>query len=74
MEEVYASYSQMGIVYAALKHPDSALWYAQRGFDLGLHPNQYKKYFALAIGALGNIYLSLGNFQAGERIFPGCHS
>jgi two-component system, NtrC family, sensor kinase len=69
MEEVYASYSQMGIVYAALRHPDSALWYGQRGFDLGLHPNQYKKYFALAIGALGNIYLSMGNFKLANKYF-----
>jgi two-component system, NtrC family, sensor kinase len=69
MEEVFASYSQMGIVYAALKHPDSALWYGQRGFNLGLHPNLYKKYFALAIGALGNIYLSMGNFKLANKYF-----
>ena len=30
MEEVYACYSQMGIVFSALKHPDSALWYATK--------------------------------------------
>ncbi len=69
MGEVYACYSQMGIVYAALKHPDSALWYGQRGFDLGLHPNQYKKYFALAIGNLGYIYLSMGNYQMANKYF-----
>ena len=69
MEEVYACYSQLGIVYAALKHPDSALWYGQRGFDLGLHPNQYKKYFALAIGNLGYIYLSMGNYQMANKYF-----
>ncbi len=69
MGEVYACYSQLGIVYAALKHPDSALWYGQRGFDLGLHPNQYKKYFALAIGNLGYIYLSMGNYQMANKYF-----
>jgi tetratricopeptide (TPR) repeat protein len=69
MEEVYACYSQMGIVYAALKHPDSALWYGQRGFDLGLHPNQFKKYYALAIGNLGYIYLSMGNYQLANKYF-----
>ncbi len=69
MEEVYASYSQMGIVYAALKHPDSALWYGRKGFDLGLHPNHYKKYFALAIGALGNIYLSMRNYKMANKYF-----
>ena len=69
MEEVYASYSQMGVVYAALKHPDSALWYGQKGFDLGLHPNKLKKYYALAIGALGNIYLSMRNYQLANKYF-----
>jgi signal transduction histidine kinase len=69
MDEVYPSYSQMGIVYTALRHPDSALWYGQRGFDLGLHSNQYKKYFALAIGALGNIYLSMGNYKLANKYF-----
>lgn len=69
MEEVYACYSQMGVVYMALKHPDSALWYGQRGYDLGLHPNPYKKYFALAMGALGNIYLSMGNYKLANKYF-----
>jgi two-component system, NtrC family, sensor kinase len=69
MEEVYASYSQMGIVFANLKHLDSALWYAQKGYFLGLHSKQVKKYFALAIGALGNIYLSRGNFKMADGYF-----
>jgi two-component system, NtrC family, sensor kinase len=69
MEEVYASYSQTAIVFAALKHLDSALWYAQKGYSLGLHSQVYKKYFVLAIGALGNIYLSLGNFKMAEEYF-----
>ena len=68
MEEVYACYSQMGIVYAALKHPDLALWMA-RASDLGLHPNQFKKYYALAIGNLGYIYLSMGNYQLANKYF-----
>ena len=69
MEEVYASYAQMGTVFQTLKHLDSALWYAQKGFLLGLHSKQYKKYFALAISALGNIYLSLGKFQLADEYF-----
>jgi C4-dicarboxylate-specific signal transduction histidine kinase len=59
----------MAIVFATLKHPDSALWYAQKGYTLGLHSIQYKKYFALAIGALGNIYLALGNFKMADKYF-----
>jgi two-component system, NtrC family, sensor kinase len=69
MEEVYASYAQMGIVFATLKHLDSALWYVQKGYLLGLHSKQYKKYFALAIGALGNIYLSLGDVKMADKYF-----
>jgi len=66
VEDVYASYAQMGAVFATLKNLDSALWYAQKGYDLGLH-SQLKKYFALAIGALGNIYLALGNFKMADK-------
>lgn len=69
MEEVYASYAQMGIVFATLKRLDSALWYVQKGYLLGLHSKQYKKYFALAIGALGNIYLSLGDVKTADKYF-----
>jgi two-component system NtrC family sensor kinase len=74
MEEVYASYAQMGGVFANLKHLDSALWYAQKGYSLGLHSRIYKKYFALAISALGNVYLLLGNSKlAGEYFRDAIH-
>ncbi|HET7002196.1 MAG TPA: ATP-binding protein [Puia sp.] len=69
MEEVYAAYAQMGIVFSTLKHLDSALWYAEKGYTLGLHSTQFKKYFALAISALGNIYLSMGNFKMADKYF-----
>ncbi len=67
MEEVYASYSQMGIVFANLKQLDSALWYAQKGYFLGLHSKEVKKYFALAISALGYIHLIQGNFKMADK-------
>ena len=69
MEEVFASYSQMGIVFANLKQRDSALWYVQKGYDLGWRSKQYRKYFMLAIGNLGNIYLSRGNFKMASYYF-----
>ena len=69
LEEVYTSYSQMGNIFSTLKRLDSALWYAQKGYDLGLNSKQYKKYFALAISSLGNIYLSLGNFKMADKYF-----
>ena len=69
MEEVYACYSQMGIAFLSSRNLDSALWYAQKGYSLGLHTKQFKKYFALAISALGNIYLSLGNFRMADEYF-----
>src|ERR1700722_3732042 len=69
LEEVYTSYAQMGNIFSTLKRLDSALWYAQKGYDLGLNSKQYKKYFALAISSLGNIYLSLGNFKMADKYF-----
>ena len=30
---VFYVYSQMGNLYSALNNPDSAFWYAQKGFD-----------------------------------------
>ena len=48
---------------------DSALWYAQKGYDLGLHTTIFKKFFALAIGALGNIHVDLHHYKLAEELF-----
>jgi signal transduction histidine kinase len=68
-KEIFACYSQMGLVYASQKKLDSALWCVKKGYTLGLNSTEYKKYFLLAIGALGNIYLALGNYKLAEGYF-----
>ena len=68
--DVFASYSQLGILYATLKQMDSAMAYAQLGYSLGQHiTKQFRAYYPLAIGALGNIYASKGNFELADKYF-----
>jgi two-component system NtrC family sensor kinase len=70
MEDVFASYSQLGILYATLKQMDSAIVFAQLGYSLGQRTTkQFRAYYPLAIGALGNIYSSIGNYKLAERYF-----
>jgi two-component system, NtrC family, sensor kinase len=68
MPEIFAAFSQLGTIYAKMKQSDSALWYAQKGYDLGLQ-TRYKLYFPLAIGALGNVYVVLGRYKLAEKYF-----
>jgi len=69
LEDIFPACSQLGILYASLGHLDSALYYAQRGYNLGLLSRKYKVYFPLAIGALGSTYLALGEFGPAEKYF-----
>jgi two-component system NtrC family sensor kinase len=68
-KEVFASYSQMGIVYMLLNQPDSALYYTQKGYEFGLFNNRFDKYFPLAIGALGNVNMTISNFKDAEKYY-----
>ncbi len=67
--EMFYVYSQMANMYSSLKQSDSALWYARKGFELGTQSRQFKKYFALACAALGNIYDQMGNPELAENYF-----
>src|SRR5689334_1059821 len=69
MAEIYYAYSQLGIVYDSLKRLDSALWYAQQGYDLGAKSKIYKKFYSLAIGALGSIHVELHHYKLAEDLF-----
>lgn len=70
MEDLFASYSQLGILYGTLKQMDSAIGYAQLGYSLGQRATkQFRAYYPLAIGALGNIYSSIGNYTLAEKYF-----
>jgi two-component system, NtrC family, sensor kinase len=69
MEEMFFAFSQLGILYASLNKLDSALFYAQKGYDLGLQSNRNKKYFSLSIAALGIIHQKMGNYKLAEEYF-----
>ena len=69
MPEVFFAYSQLGLLYFSLNRLDSALWYAQQGYDLGIQSKEYKKYFSLAIGALGTIQVALHHYKSAEDLF-----
>jgi tetratricopeptide (TPR) repeat protein len=42
MQEAFAAFSQLGNIYVRRKQLDSALWYAQKGYDLGLQTKRFK--------------------------------
>jgi len=69
IENIFASYAQMGILYIILKRPDSALIYARKGYDFGLKAGRFNEYYPVAIGALGNVYAAIGNFKEAEKYF-----
>ncbi len=69
MENLFASFSQLGILYGILKQMDSAMMYAKIGYSLNNPTRQYRAYFPLAIGALGNICTSVGNYTLAEKYF-----
>src|SRR5580693_3501845 len=53
MGEIFMGYSQLAFVYLKQDRLDSALPYAQKGYDLGSHSVAFKRFYSLAIGALG---------------------
>jgi two-component system NtrC family sensor kinase len=67
--ETFASYSQLGILYLSAHQLDSALIYAQQGYNLGLGTKRFKIYFPLAIGAIGNVNAALGKFDIARHYF-----
>jgi two-component system, NtrC family, sensor kinase len=70
MAGVFFAYAQLGILYDSLNRMDSALWYAQQGYDLGAKTNIYvKKFYSLAIGALGTVHVSLLHYKVAEDLF-----
>ncbi|MEO9069750.1 MAG: ATP-binding protein [Ginsengibacter sp.] len=69
MTENFFTYSQLALIYLNLNRLDSALWYAQKGYNLGLKSNEFKKYFSLAIGALGTIHVALHHYKLAEDLF-----
>ncbi len=69
MTDNFFTYSQLARVYLALNRLDSALWYAQTGYDLGSKSKGFKKYFSLAIAALGTVHVALHHYKLAEDLF-----
>jgi two-component system NtrC family sensor kinase len=69
MPDIFYAFSQLAIVYENLKQMDSALIYAQRGYDLGAKSINYKRYFSLAIAALGSIHQKIGHNELAKNYF-----
>jgi signal transduction histidine kinase len=69
IENIFASFAQMGILYLILNRRDSALIYARKGYDFGLKAGRFNEYYPVAIGALGNVYADMGNFKEAEKYF-----
>lgn len=68
--DVYFAYSQMANLYIILNQNDSAMWYAMRGYQLGLHSREdVRRFFALACGALGTVYQKLQKYDSAEYFF-----
>lgn len=68
--DVYFAYSQMANLYNIQNQTDSALWYATRGYELGLHSQkQYQRFFSLASSALGGVYQKLEKYDSAENYF-----
>ena len=69
LSECFYAFSHLGLLYASLNQMDSALWYAQKGYDLVLQTKGFKKFFSLAIGAVGNIHVALHHYKLAEELF-----
>jgi two-component system NtrC family sensor kinase len=70
MPDIFFCYSQLGILYNSKHQLDSALLYAQQGYELGAKSSKYfKKFYSLAIGALGTVHVSLGHYKLAEDLF-----
>ena len=69
VEETFATYSQLGILYLNTHQLDSALIFAELGYNLGFKTKRFKIYFPLAIAAIGNVNAELGKFEIARHYF-----
>lgn len=69
LSEMYYAFSQLGIMYLNQGNFNSALKYAQMGYDLGCQSREYKRFFSLAMAALGDIHIALHNYKQAERFY-----
>src|ERR1700759_2473446 len=67
---IYFAYSHMANMYRILNQKDSAMWYATRGYELGLQSDKdVQRFFALACSALGKVYQKSKKYDLAESYF-----
>ena len=66
---IFPAYIQLALVYQKLKKPDSALWFAQKGYDLSLQSIWWSRYLTLASAVLGEIHNELGQHELARKYF-----
>ncbi|MDP9230999.1 MAG: ATP-binding protein [Bacteroidota bacterium] len=66
---VWPAYIHMALVYQKLKKPDSALWFAQKGYDLSLQSIWRSRYNTFASAVLGEIHNELGNHELARKYY-----
>ena len=65
----FLHYSQMGILYLAIKSFGFCFIYAQKGYDLGLNSMNLKNTFRLQLEHCGNVHVALHNYKLAEELF-----
>ncbi len=67
---IHDAFSQMAVLYLSLHQLDSALAYAQQGYELSSHSTTINKiYVSLELAILGNVEQALGNNQLAEKYY-----
>jgi len=65
--DMFPAYSQLALIYQQLQRLDSALWFAQRGYDLSLRPNMWTRFVCLSATVLGLVHTSMGNYEQAKK-------
>jgi competence protein ComGC len=65
---IFFVYTQLALVYQKQGRPDSALSFAQKGFDLSL-PSEFNRYATLASAVLGEIHNETGQHELAKKYY-----
>jgi two-component system NtrC family sensor kinase len=59
----------LALSYQKLNKLDSALWFAQKGYDLTFQAKNFTRYLTLASAVLGEIHSELGQYELARKYF-----
>jgi len=66
-DDVFPVYSQLALIYQQLQSLDSALWFAQTGYNLSLRAKQWARFVCLSATVLGLVHTSMGNYEEAKK-------